>query len=132
MARVYEPDAAGLAEWQEFIDTLPPDGKAKASAMRFPPWELLLLRSSGHRVLPYSYADDGTLSVVVLGRYNLISFERRVFGIEPDDLEPCDLPAEGEVLGVTMSPQQQLDYINQQRKKNGLKPLMALKPENDE
>jgi hypothetical protein len=37
--------------------------------------------------------------VDVTGEYNLVAFERRVFGIKPEDLEECDLPGLHEPLG---------------------------------
>lgn len=56
---------------------------------RFPPDVVYLLKSSGHRVWIYSYSEDETLTVSVLKRYNpRIVFERNVFGIKPEDLEP--------------------------------------------
>ena len=92
-------------------------------AKRFRPWKLYRMTSTGHRVIPYSFSEDGTMTVVVSARYNLIRFERRVFGINPDDLVECDLPPEGELVGETLTPAQQLAYINDRRAENGLPPL---------
>ena len=57
------------------------------------------MKSTGHRVTMYSYSENGTVTVNVTGDYNVVVFERQVFGISPDDLEECDLPAPGEFLG---------------------------------
>ena len=70
---------------------------------RFPYDELYRLKSSGHRVTLYSYSENGTLTVNVTGDFNFVTFDRRVFGIEPDDLEPCDLPNADEHLGTFIS-----------------------------
>jgi len=36
------------------------------------------------------------MTVNITGEYNTIIFPRQVFGISPDDLEECDLPAQSE------------------------------------
>lgn len=56
------------------------------------------MRSTGHRVVAISFGEEeGTgrvvMRVAVLARFNPgLTFERQVFGIDPDDLEECDLP----------------------------------------
>ena len=65
-----------------------------------------------------------TLTVNITGEFNLISFDQQVFGIDPDDLEECDLPVEGEPLGEALNEDEQLEYINARRKQNGLPPLV--------
>jgi hypothetical protein len=61
------------------------------------------MRSTGQRVFPVSYSEDGTVRVIVSGKYNLVSFEREVFGVEIDDLEECDLPGPDEPLGAILT-----------------------------
>lgn len=59
----------------------------------YPPGRLYRMRSTGHIVTLYSYAEsaDGTCTtccVNVLARYNPgLAFERRVFAVSFDDLE---------------------------------------------
>jgi len=60
-------------------------------------------------VYPHSYNEDGTLSVIVSGEYNLIIFERKVFGISPNDLTECDLPSEDDVLGTILTDKQAIN-----------------------
>lgn len=64
------------------------------------------MKITGHRVFPVSFVEhpDGrvTLTVCVHARFNAIIFERNVFGIDPDDLEECDLPARGEEVGAVL------------------------------
>lgn len=63
-----------------------------------------MLKPTGQRVTIYSYSEDGTVTVNVTGEYNLTMFDTQVFGINPDDLEPCELP-DGPT-GTLMTPEQ--------------------------
>lgn len=72
-------------------------------AAKKPPELLYKLKSTGHRVIIYSYAEDGTVSVVVSGAFNLVAMNRIVFGIKPEDLEECDLPGPDDPVGFTDS-----------------------------
>lgn len=97
MARIYEPTKAQVRQWEKWVKSLPP--KARATGERFNPWTLYLMAETAHRVTIASFADDGTISVAVTGQYNDgILFDRRVFGVAPDELEECDIPPEGEAL----------------------------------
>ena len=80
--------------WAEWDASRPP--VIQDMIARFPYDELYRLKSSGHRVTLYSYSEDGTMTVNVTGEFNFVAFDRRVFGIKPDDLEPCELPLPGE------------------------------------
>lgn len=101
MARFVEPTKKQIAAWTKWVAKLPPIPRAVAE--RFEPWSLYLLKPTGQRVFVLSYADEGTVTVAVSGRFNLTTFEREVFGINPDDLEPCDLPQSGEPVGSLMN-----------------------------
>lgn len=89
-------DHEGYNDW---LATLPED--AQVIGRRLKPDVLYRLKNSGHRVTLFSLADDGTVTVDVTGQFNRVLFGRRVFGINPDDLEECDLPAPGEDVGDT-------------------------------
>lgn len=111
MALIAEVDQEALDEWlstrPEIIRTL---------VARVPPFRLYLLKSSNHRVYPYAYGEDGTLTVIVSGEYNAVIFDRQVFGIDPDDLEECDLPPDDEPLGTILTEDEEVeDYIKQLR-----------------
>ncbi len=121
MARWFEPDEAQQAEWKSWVDSRPE--AIRSLCERFPPWELFRLRDTGHRVYAAAFHDNGTLTVAVTKEFNALAFERQVFGIAPEDLEPCDLPAEGEPLGVLLDEDEQIAYINERRAENGLPPL---------
>jgi hypothetical protein len=80
-----------------WIASRPPE--IQAMIRKHPPNLLYRMKSSGHRVTIYSYAEDGTVTVDVTGQYNVVTFSRRVFGVKPDDLTECDGPALGEPTG---------------------------------
>jgi hypothetical protein len=113
MARVYEPTAENEAEWQAWVASTPEP--IRRVAQRFYPWELYRLKSTGQRVtLASFYEIDGeiTLRVNITGDYNLVLFDRTVFGIKPSDLEPCELPSEQEMLGAALSQEEVDDNID--------------------
>jgi hypothetical protein len=80
-----------------------------------PPTKLYLLKTSGHRVTIESYQSDGTVTVAVTGQYNRVAFDRNVFGINPEDLEECDLPAPDEHLGARLTQDELDDHIDEIR-----------------
>lgn len=97
MSRVKEPTAEEQANWDTWVASRPPH--VRAIAERFDPWSLYRLKSTGHRVYLKAINENGTVRVDVSGEYNIVAFSRSVFGIDPDDLEPCDPPAPGEIVG---------------------------------
>jgi hypothetical protein len=98
MAGIYDPTPEQRAAWDDWVASRP--ACVRRVAERFDPWSLYRLRTTGHRVTIYAFdeGEDGrvTLKVDVTSKFNRVAFERRVFGIDPDDLEPCELPAFGE------------------------------------
>lgn len=95
MAKVNELDEAS---WNEWVATRPL--VVQELCRRLPPDRLYLLRSTGQRVTLVSYNESGTVTVRVSGEYNVVMFEREVFGVNPDDLEECELPDGNESVGV--------------------------------
>ncbi|MDE2470084.1 MAG: hypothetical protein KGL35_15405, partial [Bradyrhizobium sp.] len=83
--------------WQEWLATRPP--VIRELAPKFPPYKLFRLTTTGQRCFVIGYSEDRTLQVQIDGAFNLVSFARQVFGIDPDTLVECELPAEGELLG---------------------------------
>jgi len=98
MARYYNPTTDEEHAWREWVADLPVD--VRVIAERFDPWTLYQLKTTGQRVVLYSFSEDGTVTVNVLAEFNLIMLERQVFGINPDDLEECDLPDADEISTV--------------------------------
>lgn len=106
-------DLTGAA--REWLEELPEP--CRSIAQRLPPNRLYRLASNGHRVTIVSYSEDGTVWVVVSGKYNLIDFAREVFGVDPNGLTECDLPAEGEPLGVILEDSKDiLEYLKPLRR----------------
>lgn len=95
MARFNEPEPEQEAGWKEWVAGRPPN--VRAVAERFEPWSLYRMKDTGQRVTISSFGEgkDGkvSLTVDVRAQFNPgLDFERGVFGIDPDNLEPCDVP----------------------------------------
>lgn len=109
-----DPTPEQLAGWHEWVASRPP--AVRAVAERFDPWSLYRLKPKGHRVTLVSFgeAPDGTvtLTVNVSAEFNLVMFERQVFGVKPDDVEPCEVPTADEVTGALFTPEQATDHID--------------------
>lgn len=85
-------------EWKEWIESRPLIIQEMAKKVK--PSHLYKLKSTGQRVTPYSYSEKGTVNVFVSGKYNMVTFERLVYGINPDDLEECEIPSASECVGT--------------------------------
>ena len=101
MAKIIEWTKDQYEIWNEWVATRPP--VVQELCTRFFPDRLYRLKSSGHRVTLYSFSEDGTITVNITGEYNVIMFDRQVFGINPADLEECDLPAPDEMTGTVLT-----------------------------
>lgn len=86
------------AGWDAWVESRPPVIQELCALL--PPDNLYKMRSTGLRVTIVSYSESRTVTVAVTGDYNLVALERQVFGINPNDLEECDLPGDDEMLGV--------------------------------
>jgi len=84
-------------EWKEWVDGRPV--KMRAMCINLSPNRLYKMKSTGHRVMIYSFSEDLTVTVLVSKIYNAVAFERKVFGVDPDDLEECKLPDADELTG---------------------------------
>lgn len=101
--RYTKPTEAQQRAWRDWVAERPES--IRKVAERFDPWTLYRLGSTGQRVYVLSFSEPGedgkvTCRVGVSGEFNLVTFERDVFGIDPDDLEECDLPGPNEQLGT--------------------------------
>lgn len=117
MARFTEPAPEQEAAWSEWLSERPRD--VQAVAARFEPWSLYKMLSTGHRVTLVSvneaHGEPVTLTVAITGQFNALLHDRAVFGIDPDDLVPCDLPDPSEKLGAQMTREQVEDNIDAMR-----------------
>ena len=108
MARIMEPTKKQERRYAKWVASRPPH--VRAVAERFDPWSLYRLKTSDHRVTVVSFGeeldDSITLTVHISAEFNFLMFERQVFGIKPDDLEPCDIPDADEVTGAMLTSEQ--------------------------
>ena len=113
MAVVKEIDKV---EWDKWVEGRPPI--VQDLCRRFPPDRLYLYKPTNHRVTLYSYSEDGTMTIVVLGDYNAVIFPRQVFGIKPEDLVECDLPAKNEPCGAMLTSDEDIEaFVELHRQK---------------
>jgi hypothetical protein len=106
MTKIAEIDQVA---WQEWVDSRPP--VVKAMCERLPPDRLYRMKSTGQRVTMIGYSENRTVRVSITGQYNAMTFDREVFGIDPDDLEECDLPPSDEPIGTLLTEQEDVDAL---------------------
>ena len=117
--RYIEPTPEQEAQWRQWVAERPDN--VRVVAERFEPWTLYRMKSTGHRVIVRSFDEEEgggvTVRVVVSGRFNLVTFERAVFGVNPDDLTPCDPPAPEELVGAVLTDRSDIDaYVETARR----------------
>lgn len=122
MARIVEPTAKQLAGYRKWVKSRPPN--VRAVAERFEPWSLYRFKDTDQRVTIVSFGEeqDGsvTLTVMVSAEFNFTMFERQVFGVNPDNLEPCELPAENEPTGALLSGEEVMANLPALRRMAGI------------
>ena len=110
MARITEPNPEQETEWKAWVASRP--ACVRVIAERFDPWSLYQMKSTGHRCTLVSISENGTITVAINGDLNFVTFDRQVFGINPDDLVPCDLPGKDDFVGTLLSSEQVDDNID--------------------
>jgi hypothetical protein len=103
--RMFEPMESQERAWKKWVADRPDN--VRAVAERFDPWTLYWHEKTKQRVFVIGFdevekpgqAVKVTLRVGVSGEYNLVTHERQVFGLDPDELVECDLPKDDEQLG---------------------------------
>jgi hypothetical protein len=98
VARYKEPTSEQAVAWDEWVASRPE--AVRKVAKRFDPWTLYKMKSTGQRVTLVAIGEDGTVRVNITGEFNLLGFERSVFGVDPRDLVECELPSDEEPLGT--------------------------------
>ena len=101
MAKIIEWTEKQRREWDKWVANRP--AVIQELCRRLPGDRLYRLKSYNQRVTLCSYSEDGTVTVIVSGKYNFVTFDRKVFGISPDDLEECDLPDPEELIGTVFT-----------------------------
>lgn len=115
MARLYDPRPEQQASWDQWVASRP--ANVRAVAENFDPWSLYRIKDTGQRctLVSFGEADDGsvTLAVAVTGDHNLTMFDRKVFGLNPSDVEPCDPAPPDETVGTVLTDLDAIDsYID--------------------
>ena len=104
MAKIAE--LAGPAAWEEWVSSRPP--VVQELCRRYPPDRLYSMKPHGQRVTLVSYSEKGTVTVDVSAQWNFVTFERQVFGVNPANLEECDLPADDELTGAVLTAEREV------------------------
>lgn len=87
MSKVFDMDEQQFLEWKA---TRPPFIQEMIS--KYPPDRLYKLTTTGQLVTLISYAEDGTVRILVSQKWNgPFVMEREVFGIDPKELVEFDL-----------------------------------------
>lgn len=120
MANLYEFDEQKLKEWHEWLKDRPQI--IKDLAKQLPPNKLYLLKTSNHKVTLISYEENGTVTVNVSGDFNRVIFERNVFGVNPENLEECDIPNK-DGCGLILTESQDIDAFV-----DAVRPIVLSKP----
>jgi len=100
-----QPTKQNLAAWKTWLADRPQCIRDAVEKYKLDPWTLYKLNPRGTRVTLASLSEpalsDGkvTVRVGISGEFNLVTFQRDVMGIDPADLEECDLPKPDEQIG---------------------------------
>lgn len=100
MANFYEMSEEGAREYEKWLAERP--ALVRKICERLPPNKLYRMKTTGQRVTLHSVNENGTVTVDVTAEYNLLDFETQVFGVDPGNLEECDLPKPDEPVGVLL------------------------------
>lgn len=106
MAKWIEHLPAYKRSFAQWFESRPQCIKDTITKYNLYPDVLFRLGSTGHRVIVNSVNEMGTVSVIVCARFNKDmgmreEHERCVYGIDPADLEECDLPPGVEIYDPT-------------------------------
>lgn len=101
MADIVKLTPEQLAEYEAWVASRPP--VIQEMVKTHPPTKLYRLEDTGQRVTISGYSEDGTVKVIVEGRYNAVMFDRQVFGIPLSALTECELPEVGEPVGTALT-----------------------------
>ncbi len=92
MAQWFKPTKEQEDEYSKWIESRPV--KVQEIAKKFLPWNLYKLPNDGHRVYIHAIEEneDGsiTVQVAVTSKFNFVIFDRVVFGVNPNELIPCN------------------------------------------
>jgi hypothetical protein len=101
MADIIELTPEQQAELEAWIAERPP--VVQEAVRSHPPTKLYRLTDTNQRVTISAYNEDGTVQVIVAGKYNAVVFDRQVFGIPLSALTECELPGPEEQTGTALT-----------------------------
>lgn len=107
MAKIFEPTDEQVAGYAAWVETRP--SPVLEIARRLDPWTLYKMEPNGERVTLEAISEDGTVRVRVSAKHNMLVFERSVFGVNPDNLSPCELPTDDEPVGALLTDRGDVD-----------------------
>lgn len=117
-----EPTPEQIEGYREWVTQRPP--AVRACAERLDPWTLYRLKTTGQRVylVGFDVEQDGkvTCRIGVSGEFNMVTFERTVFGVDPDDLEECDLPGPEDQVGSLDLPIEEVRRLHEEFPEGGV------------
>jgi hypothetical protein len=113
MARYKKPTPEQEQAWINWLADQPP--YVGAVGKRLDPWSLFWLRDQRVTICGFNSdpkTEKVTVQVNVTGQFNLVMFDKTVFGVDPNDLTPADLPAPDEPLGAVLKGEKEIEeYI---------------------
>lgn len=109
MALLGDDDPTERADWKAWVAERAHLPLLVEATKRMPPGRLYRDTETNLRGFPIAYSEDGTVRVAFTGEYNLITFERQVFGIDPGRFVECDLPLDDEPLGVVLTTHEEIE-----------------------
>ena len=100
----FEPTQEQIDGYAEWVAQRPESIRKVIDDLKLTPWTLYKLKTTGQRVTVGAFSEPEvggkvTCIISVLGEFNLVCHERSVFGIDPYDLEECDLPGPDDPVG---------------------------------
>lgn len=116
MARFHHPTPEQEDDWRRQVMSMSPELAAAAVANTLDPWTLYRMSSTGDRcTLQSLYLVEGggvQVTVAVTGEFNAVPFDRQVFGVDPAELTPCELPHPAALTGRVLTTAQVDDNID--------------------
>lgn len=100
-----------ISEYEAFVESRPPH--VREVMRRFDPWTLYRYGRQRVIFLGLDEEDDGgiTARIHVSAQYNLVLFERNVFGVPWQELEECDLPDPHEITGAIAETDEEINTL---------------------
>jgi hypothetical protein len=114
VATIYDMTDEEMKEYSEWAASAPP--VVRDILERLAPNKLYRIKSTGQRCDVYSVSEKGTVTVNITGQFNVVAFDIQVFGVDPNELEECDLPGPDEPVGTLLTTTEEIrEYVDRIR-----------------